>query len=545
MSTKKLSLRLLLSFEVKAVLLGLIVTVLATFSSIALMASAAWFLTAMGIAGSAMLLINIFIPSALIRMFAVSRTALRYAERLTTHNATFKIIERLRVFIFKNLLKLPLPLTLELKKSDLERRFRENTQQLEYAFLRDALPKLIAFIFCALALILLSFINPILAIVIFILIAVCSCLMPYVLMKVLQKDIHTMALVLKSLNDATVDVGTGLFDLKLLGADKRLKDKMLCNNLKLSKIRYKLKLCEELLLSFAQVTAMLALVVTLYLMYPYVLRNEIGGAFYALIAIGVYALFEVIYPLALSFTRFIEVKQAINELNSFLDKAQDIKKETSKLDTILEKIEFRNLNFAYTKDSLVLNDFSKSFVNTHNYALCGKVGSGKSTLLYLMTGLLDNYEGTILFNDQDLKTLDKSSVREHISVAVQGNEFFSGSIKNIMQAVKADVTTREIEDVLKIVELDDFMHSLPEGLDQFLGNNGTAVSGGQARRLNIARALLLKREFLILDEPSEGLDVKQEQRILERILQLRKGVILITHKKAGIDLCDEKIYLSV
>ena len=95
--------------------------------------------------------------------------------------------------------------------------------------------------------------------------------------------------------------------------------------------------------------------------------------------------------------------------------------------------------------------------------------------------------------------------------------------------------------MLDEVELTDFVKNLPLGIHQFLGNNGLLLSGGQARRLVLARALCRNCDFLILDEPGEGLDVIQEQRILKRILCSRKGVILISHKGAGLNFCDEII----
>ena len=170
MTEDKLTLKKLLSFEIKAVILGVLISVAAALSSIALMGSAAWFLSAMGIAGAAGILINIFIPSALIRMFALSRTAFRYLERLVTHNATFKIIAALRSYLFERILQINFKEALNLKKSDCERRFRENTMRLEYAFLKDALPKLLALIICTAAIVFIGIFDCLLAFYLFCLI---------------------------------------------------------------------------------------------------------------------------------------------------------------------------------------------------------------------------------------------------------------------------------------------------------------------------------------------------------------------------------------
>ena len=142
-----------------------------------------------------------------------------------------------------------------------------------------------------------------------------------------------------------------------------------------------------------------------------------------------------------------------------------------------------------------------------------------------------------------MSEIDIRSYRERFSVALQDNALFSSSLFDIFKMVKTDVTEQEIMEVLKKVELDDFVKTLPNGFNEWLGNTGMAVSGGQAKRLSLARALLIDSDFLILDEVAEGLDVKQEKRIIDNILTSRKGVIIITHKQAGLDLCDKIIEL--
>lgn len=542
MTEDKLTLKKLLSFEIKAVILGVLISVAAAFSSIALMGSAAWFLSAMGIAGATGILINIFIPSALIRMFALSRTVCRYLERLITHNATFKIIASLRTYLFERILQINFKESLNLKKSDCERRFRENTMRLEYAFLKDALPKLLALIICTAAVVFIGIFDFLLAFYLFCLIFICAVLIPWLISYFMRNKTLSLSADVSSLNDGAVKVGEGLTDLILNHADKKLQDDLLRLNERICKIRAAFTLAEETLLSITYLASAVALILSLYLLAPFYAQGKVSGACYVLLGIVAFSMFEAVFPLALSFTKFSEVKHAFNEINALVNLPKDRQEQGQEFSQSLNSITFENVSFSYSKESpLVIDNFCASFDSSKNYALCADVGSGKTTLVYLMTVLLKDYSGTILLNGMDLKSFSGSSVRKCFSVAPQSNDLFSGTIFDLFREVNPHIDESAIFKVLAEVELYEFVKNLPLGLHQFLGSNGISVSGGQARRLVLARALCRNCDFLILDEPGEGLDAIQEQRILKRILCSRKGVILISHKDAGLNFCDEII----
>lgn len=542
MTEDKLTLKKLLSFEIKAVILGVLISVAAALSSIALMGSAAWFLSAMGIAGATGILINIFIPSALIRMFALSRTAFRYLERLVTHNATFKIIAALRSYLFERILQINFKEALNLKKSDCERRFRENTMRLEYAFLKDALPKLLALIICTAAIVFIGIFDCLLAFYLFCLIFICAVLIPWLFTYFLCDKTLSLSADLSALNDGAVKVGEGLTDLILNHADKKLKADLLMLNKRICKVRAVFTLVEDMLLSITYLASAVALILSLYLIAPYYAEGKVNGACYVLLGIISFSMFEAVFPLALSFTKFAEVRHAFNEINALINLPKNQNEQGQEFDENLKRITFKNVCFSYSKEMpLIINHFSASFVNCKNYALCAEVGSGKTTLVYLMTSLLKDYDGIILLNGKDLKSFSGSSIRKCFSVAPQSNDFFSGTILDLFKEVNPEIDEKTIFKLLDEVELTDFVKSLPLGLNQFLGNNGISVSGGQSRRLVLARALCRNCDFLILDEPGEGLDIRQGQRILKRILCSRKGVILISHKSTGLNFCDEII----
>ncbi len=167
--------------ELYGALFGVFMSFIATFSSIALMGTATWFLTAMAVHGVLDIALNIFIPSALIRLLALSRTLLRYGERYYTHDATFRLIAYLRVFLFERALDLKIEDALKLKSSDLQRRMQSDLERLEMIYVRQFVPFACAFLLgLVLGGVLLAF-SPLMAFTALSLMVVSGVILPYVL----------------------------------------------------------------------------------------------------------------------------------------------------------------------------------------------------------------------------------------------------------------------------------------------------------------------------------------------------------------------------
>lgn len=204
-------------------------------------------------------------------------------------------------------------------------------------------------------------------------------------------------------------------------------------------------------------------------------------------------------------------------------------------------------------------DLTLELRSDQNYLIKAPSGRGKSTLVLLLTKLLTPQAGRLSLNGTDYAQLSGAAVRAHFAVALQDITLFSGTIFETFRQIKPEVTEAEVKAALHLVELTELIAQLPQGLDEWLGSTGLTISGGQARRLCLARALVKAgcfsaqgqevaslgpaANFLVLDEPGEGLDEAQEARIIERIQALRKGVIIITHKQAGTRLSDHLVTL--
>ncbi|MBN1354265.1 MAG: ABC transporter ATP-binding protein [Candidatus Omnitrophica bacterium] len=207
-----------------------------------------------------------------------------------------------------------------------------------------------------------------------------------------------------------------------------------------------------------------------------------------------------------------------------------------------EKIEFRHLNFSYTKDIGVLQDLSLEIKRGNMTAIVGPSGVGKTTIVNLLLRFYDCPPGTIFVDGTDIKKFRIASLRDHIASVSQDTFIFNDTIKNnIVFAVDSEPSEAKLIEVAKKSRLHDFITKLPDGFDTIVGDRGLKLSGGEKQRLSIARALLKGSEILILDEATSSLDTYTERLIHEAIEEVTRGrtTIVIAHRLSTIKNADK------
>jgi ABC-type multidrug transport system fused ATPase/permease subunit len=179
-------------------------------------------------------------------------------------------------------------------------------------------------------------------------------------------------------------------------------------------------------------------------------------------------------------------------------------------------------------------------------ALVGPSGSGKSTVAALLVRFLDPCAGRITLNDIDIREFALADLRQVIGLVTEDAHLFDTTIEENLRIARPDATPAQMRDALRQARLLDWVQTLPNGLQTLVGERGTKLSGGQRRRLALARALLADFPVLVLDEPTEHLDDETAQAVTTDLLEATRdrAVLLITHQPFGLDQVDEVVRLG-
>lgn len=203
-------------------------------------------------------------------------------------------------------------------------------------------------------------------------------------------------------------------------------------------------------------------------------------------------------------------------------------------------IDFEHVVFEYEPDTPVLKDFSLHVNKGETIALVGNSGGGKSTIVNLLPRFYDIKSGSIKFDGIDIKNIDIKSLRNNISFVFQDNFLFTGTIRENILMGNKNATEEELQNVIKMAHLDEFLSTVEDGVDTKVGERGTTLSGGQRQRVAIARAMIKDAPIVILDEATSALDNESEaivQKALDNLIK-NKTVFVIAHRLSTINNAD-------
>ena len=222
-------------------------------------------------------------------------------------------------------------------------------------------------------------------------------------------------------------------------------------------------------------------------------------------------------------------------------------KDAKPLENVKGTVEYKDVSFHYSDDdTLVLSDVSFRIDAGKSIAFVGPSGSGKTTICSLLPRFYDVTGGSIRIDGKDIRSLSLESLRNNIGLVQQDVYLFCGSIKDNISYGKPGASIEEIIDAAKKANIHDFIMSLPDGYDSYVGERGTRLSGGQKQRISIARVFLKNPPILILDEATSALDNESERWIQHSLEELAKNrtTITIAHRLSTIRNADEILVVA-
>lgn len=544
--TKRRTFRRLLRLAIpawRAMLLAALTGTATIASSIGLLATSAYIIATAALQPSIAVLQTAIVG---VRVFGLSRGFLRYAERLQSHQATFQVLARLRTWFFEQLEPLAPAGLVDHHGGDLLARHIGDVQSLEDFYVRTLAPPLAA-LFTSLGLMTIyAGVSIPLAAVTFLCLMIGGVIIPWLSS---LEPFGAQRLSLRAQRESLLlEAMVGAAE---IAANNRIRSRLERLD-RVSQIDMQLERKQVAIrgLGHAFMVFLKAAAVTLGLLIaiPMVIQGQLDGVYLSVISLATLASFEAVAPLPEAFQHLRQHLGAAQRLFAVADQQPEVidppRPATPPDDT---GIEIERLTFRYAPDRMpALQDVSLSIPGGSLTALLGPSGSGKSTIANLLLRLWDVDAGHIRLGGVDLRKLRQDDVRELCSVVPQRVELFYGTIRDNLLLANPDAGEGDIQQAVKLAQLDPVLAGLPDGLDTILGEGGATMSGGERQRIALARAFLKPAPLLILDEPGTHLDEAIQAKVMEGILSLhkRRTILWITHRLTNMKEMDQVYVLS-
>jgi ATP-binding cassette subfamily C protein CydC len=543
-------LRLLALYRPYALWIGasLIVSLASLLANIGLIAVAGWFITAMAAAGLAGVEIDYFTPAALIRALAILRSGGRYLDRLLSHEATLRLTGGLRGYIFASLEPLAPGALADLRSGDLAERLRGDIDRLEHVFLRMVSPLVVAWLVGAILVAALARWSGAMALAAAAIFLVAGVAAPALGALAGRAPSRAAAQTSAALRARLADDLKGLAPLLATGADirhfaalERDMADLLAAESKVARIGAFGQAC-------VGATGELAAVAILACGAPLLRTGALSGPDLAMAALAALAALEAFAPLAGAFGGLYGVLASAHRLFGLLDRQPVVEAPARPAPPPARfDIKFRAVSLTYPgADRPALAHIDLDIAEGARVAFVGASGAGKSSLADLLLRFRDPSQGELFLGGVALKELSDPSIRARIVVVRQAPHLFVATVAENLRLAKPHATDEDVWAALAAVGLAASVRALPLGLQAPVGVAGEKLSGGEAKRLGLARALLSDAPILFLDEPTEGLDAKTARQVLEAFLSRAKGrtLLIATHRAAELAAMDEVIALD-
>ncbi|MCE7599411.1 cysteine/glutathione ABC transporter ATP-binding protein/permease CydC [Vibrio sp. LQ2] len=521
--------------------LGMLLAFVTLCASIGLLTLSGWFLSAAAVAGLTIAreTFNYMLPGAFVRGFAMGRTAGRWGERVVSHNATFKLLTDLRIFFFEKLAPMIPGRVSNLRDADLLNRLVADIDAMDHVYLRLISPVTVGVLGIAALTALLCWFDMALGLTLGSVLLVLLLVWPVMFYKLGKRNGAELTQHKAEMRVATLDWLQGYSELTIFGAESRYRDAIYA-------AQEKLLANQKVNASFTGLASALLLLAngwTLVLMLWLAADGVNGQAPDPMIALVVFATMasvELLMPIAGAFQHLGQTLTSARRLNEIILSEPDVKfpseetRHSGQFD-----ITFENLTFNYSGgEQPALKDVSLTIPAGNKVAIVGQTGSGKSTLIQLLCRYWDAQQGDIRIAGTRLQEWKESDLRAAISVVSQRVDILNGSLRDNLIMAKPTANDSELSAMLERVGLGKLLEA--PGLDAWLGDGGRQLSGGEKRRIGIARALLHNGPILLLDEPTEGLDKQTEQQIMALFQSHfeNKTVIFITHRLVELETMD-------
>jgi ATP-binding cassette subfamily C protein CydCD len=484
------------------------------------------------------------------RAFGIGRSALRYAERLVSHDAVLRSLGALRTAVYTRLERLaPAGLGATFRRGDLLSRMVADVDAMQDHYLRYRLPVAATALAGVLTVGVITWLLPLAGLLLALGLLLAGVLVPRLALRLSLRAERAQAQTRGRLAGEVVGLLDGAAELTVSGALPARLDALRGIDAELTGLQRRsaagLGLGTGLTTALTGLTAVACGAVGI----AAVTAGHLHGVWLAVLLLTPLAAFEGVTGLtAAAQTRQRGLRSAAR-LAELAQTPEPVVEPASPATPPADPLPLvvRDLSVVWPgRTSPALSDVSLNLIPGRRVAVVGPSGSGKTTLAHALLRFVDPASGGITLAGTDTRTLAGDDVRRAVGLCAQDAHVFDSTLRENLRLARPSATDAELLAALGAAHLADFVRALPDGLDTMVGEHGASLSGGQRQRLALARALLADFPVLVLDEPAEHLDLPTADALTADLLAATEGraTVLITHRLEGLDAVDEIVVLD-
>ena len=529
------------------VALSVLLGALTIGANISLLGTSAWLIAAAALQPP---LGSLYVAIVGVRFFGIARAAFRYAERLVSHDVTFRVLARLRVWLYRQLEPLFPAILATHRTGDLLARIVGDVEVLENFYVRLLAPVLVAGVTAAGVGLFLAGYGPELAAVFLGCFVAAGGLLPLWMRHLGREPAREVVARRAHLSGLLVDGILGLADLLAYGRASAHAEGLAQADAAYGRAQQHLARLSAFHTGLGTLLTNLALWGLLVLAIPSVAAGRIEGVMLGALGLLTLAAFEAATPLPQAAQTWESVRTAAGRLLELADSPPPVREPAHPAPLPQEaSLEVDGLTFTYPGATRpALDGVSFRVPAGKKVAIVGPSGAGKSTLAHLLLRFWDPERGEIRLGGVPLKALPSEAVRSFFVVVPQRVEVFSATLRENLLLARPEATPEELEEAVQAAGLEEVVSRLPQGYDTYLGERGGQLSAGERQRVAIAQAVLRLREapILLVDEPTAHLDPATEREVVASLLRLAQGrtVVWISHRLVGMEGMDEILVLD-
>lgn len=483
-----------------------------------------------------------------VRFFGLARGIFRYLERLASHSVNFRLLARLRTWFYQSIEPLAPASLVHQQSGDLLNRAIGDIETLENFYVRVVSPVIVAAVVTAGMGLYLGSFSPALGGVLLAGMLFSGLALPLLADRFNRAPGRRWVNARADLSALVVDSIQGLPDLLAFGAEGAATQKIQTASQAGMRAQRRMLWSGAVVGSLNQLFTHLTLWVVLILAIPLVTAASLDGVLLAVLVLITLASFEAVTPLAQAAQFWQTSRQSARRLFEIADEPLPVPEPASPIPAPRSAaLQVKDLTFSYAPGlSPTLKGLTFSLAPGKVLAVVGPSGAGKSTLANILLRFWDVDAGRVMLDGRDIRAYTSTDVRRMTALVSQSTYLFNATLRQNLLMASPHASEEALLSVLESVTLGDWLRSLPDGLDTWLGERGLQVSGGERQRLALARALLQDAPLVILDEPTANLDAITESQVLSLLRQVLAGrtVLWITHRLAGLDWADEILVLD-